>query len=125
MDWMSIHGINPHRGEVWWVRLDPTLGSEISKTRPCLVVSSDVLNQTRRTVVVVPVSSGPKPVKHMAIEVNCGRVSGVAVIDQVRAAAKERFGDRVGRLTSAEMAEVEEGLRWALGLRKPGLAPAG
>lgn len=41
------------RGEIWWVRLDPVLGSEVRKTRPCLVLSTDVVNERRRTVVVI------------------------------------------------------------------------
>ena len=45
--------IVPERGEIWWVALDPTPGSEIRKTRPCVVVSVKVLNERRRTVIVV------------------------------------------------------------------------
>lgn len=108
--------MHPLRGEVWWVRLDPTVGSEIAKTRPCVVITNDRLNERRRTVVIVPISSGPKPVALLAVLVNCGSVSGVAVIDQVRAAARERFAGRVGRMNAAEMALIEEGLRRALAL---------
>ena len=49
--------MTPARGEIWWVRLDPTLGSEIRKTRPALVLTADVLNRMRQTVVVVPLST--------------------------------------------------------------------
>ena len=100
----------------WWVRLDPTVGSEIAKTRPCVVVTSDRLNESRRTVVVVPISTGPKPVSHLTIAVTSGGAIGVAVIDQVRAAAKERFASRLGRLDVTEMAAIEDGLRRALKL---------
>ena len=55
---MTAEGLPaPLRGEVWWVSLDPTQGSEIKKTRPCLVLSSSVLNRLRQTVVVVPYST--------------------------------------------------------------------
>jgi len=50
----------PERGDIWWVALETTLGSEIRKTRPCVVVSVKVLNERRRTVIVVPLSSSPK-----------------------------------------------------------------
>ena len=46
----------PERGDIWWIALDPTLGSEIRKTRPCVVISVKVLNERRRTVIVVPLS---------------------------------------------------------------------
>ena len=113
---MSIHGMHPLRGEVWWVRLDPTLGSEIAKTRPCVVVTDDLLNARRRTVVVIPVSSGPRPEPYLSIAVNCGGKACVAVIDQVRAAAKERFSSRMGSLSTEEMEAIEEGLRVVLGM---------
>jgi mRNA interferase MazF len=108
--------MNPLRGEVWWVKLDPTVGSEIAKTRPCVIVTSDKLNESRRTVVVVPVSTGPRPVSHLTIAVNSGRAVGVAVIDQVRAVSKERFASRMGRLDASEMAAMEVALKRALGL---------
>jgi mRNA interferase MazF len=51
--------LRPRRGEIWWTELDPTRGSEIQKTRPCVIVTSDVLNARRRTVVVVPLATSP------------------------------------------------------------------
>jgi len=59
------------RGEIWWVNLDPTQGSEIEKTRPCLVLSHDTLNRLRRTVVVVPLSSAAKPHPPISVPVTC------------------------------------------------------
>lgn len=113
---MSMRGTNPLRGEVWWVQLDPTVGSEIAKTRPCVVVTIDLVNARRRTVVIIPISSGPRPAPPLSIAVNCEGKAGVAVIDQVRAAAKERFVSRLGSLTPVEMAEIDDGLRRVLGL---------
>ena len=52
--------VEAQRGEVWWVRLDPTFGSEIAKTRPCLILSGNTFNRLRRTVVVIPLSSSAK-----------------------------------------------------------------
>jgi len=46
--------LTPRRGELWWVSLDPTVGSEINKPRRCLVLSNNILNERRRTVTVVP-----------------------------------------------------------------------
>ncbi len=106
----------PHRGEVWWVRLDPTLGSEIKKTRPCLVVSTNILNECRRTVVVVPLSSSPQASPPLLVPVVCNGRPAVAVLDQIRAVAKERFDCLMGSLSTDHMKAVEDGLRQILEL---------
>ena len=103
--------IIPERGEIWWVALDPTLGSEIRKTRPCVVVSMNVLNERRRTVIVVPLSSSPKASPPILIPITCDGRPVVAVSDQIRAVAKERLLSRLGVVSEAEMLVLEDGLR--------------
>ena len=107
----------PRRGEVWWVLLDPTLGSEIAKTRPYLILSTNVLNERRRTVVVVPLSTSPHPSPPLLVPVHCAGRDVVAVIDQIRAVAKERLDERMGELAPTHLEAVEEGLRDVLELR--------
>lgn len=104
------------RGEVWWVRLGPTLGSEIKKTRPCLVLGTDVLNQRRRTVVVIPLSAAPQAAPPLLVPVVCANRNAVAVMDQIRAVAKERFTRRIGELSAEDLFSVEEALRLVLEL---------
>ena len=106
----------PDRGEIWWVALDPTLGSEIRKTRPCVVVSVKVLNEKRRTVIVVPLSSSPKASPPILIPVTVDGRPCVAVSDQIRAVAKERLRSRLGVVEDTEMAALEGGLRTILQL---------
>jgi mRNA interferase MazF len=101
---------------VWWVDLEPTQGSEINKRRPCVIVSVDALNQRRRTVVVVPLSTSPAAHPPLTVAVNIGGRSAVAVLDQIRATAKERFAKRMGSLSEAEMDAVAESLREILAL---------
>jgi len=101
----------PERGDIWWVALDPVLGSEIRKTRPCVVISVKVLNERRRTVIVLPLSSSPKASPPILIPVSCDGHPAVAVTDKVRAVAKERLGGRLGAVTTEEMAALEDGLR--------------
>ena len=86
----------PERGEVWRVALDPTLGSEIRKTPPWIVVSVRVLNERRRKVIVEPLSSSPKASPPILIPITCDGRPAVAVIDQIRAVAKERLRNRPG-----------------------------
>lgn len=101
----------PERGEIWWVALDPTLGSEIRKTRPCIVVSVRVLNERRRTVIVVPLSSSPKASPPILIPITCDGRPAVAVSDQIRAVAKERLRSRLGVVAEEELAVLADGLR--------------
>lgn len=101
----------PRRGEVWWVRLDPTKGSGIAKTRPCLVLSVDIVNERRRTVVVIPFSSSPQASPPLLVPVTCEGRAVVAVIDQIRAVAKERLEKAIGMLSPEQMQAVEQALR--------------
>ena len=93
------------RGDVYLVQLDPTRGSEIRKTRPCLVVSPDELNDHLRTVIIAPMTT----VGHAyPWRVSCrfqGR-SGFVVTDQLRTVDVERLARRLGRLAPNALAAV-------------------
>lgn len=104
------------RGDVWWVDLDPTRGSEIRKTRPAVVLTADGLNRARRTVVVAPLSTGPEPRPPIVVPTPSAGSASVAVCDQVRAVDKVRLVRREGRLAAADMRAVEAGLRAVLEL---------
>ena len=104
------------RGEVWWVQLDPTLGSEIKKTRPCVIMTSNVANDRRRTVVVIPLSSSPSPNPPLLVPVECDGRRVVAVTDQIRAVSKERIGERFSVLREEDLAAIEDGLKEVLEL---------
>ena len=106
----------PRRGEVWWAALDPALGSKIAKTRPCVVMSRDLINQYRRTVVVVPLSSSPSANRPIRVAVTCEGRPAVAVIDQIRAISKERLRTRLGVLAEPEVEEIGNALRQILDL---------
>ncbi|HET7842480.1 MAG TPA: type II toxin-antitoxin system PemK/MazF family toxin [Terriglobia bacterium] len=108
--------MTPHRGEIWWVRLDPTRGSEIKKTRPCLIVGTNVLNERRRSVVVVPLSSAPQSAPPLLVPVTCAGRKAVAVVDQIRAVTKERLMRPMGEVSIQELASVEDALRMVLEL---------
>jgi mRNA interferase MazF len=106
----------PKRGEVWWVRLDPTLGSEINKTRPCVIVTANVLNDRRRTVVVIPFSTSPKANPPLMVALRCAGRPVVAVVDQIRAVSRDRLQKRIGTVSLEELAVIEEALRAVLDL---------
>jgi mRNA interferase MazF len=110
MRWQN-RGSDSGARDIWWVALDPTVGSEIRKTRPCVVISVRVLNELRRTVTVVPLSSSPKASPPILIPIFSGGHPAVAVSDQSRAVAKERLRSRLGVATTEEMGALEDGLR--------------
>src|SRR3954451_15036658 len=100
--------VEPRRGGIWGVRLDPTLGSEIAKPRPCVIPSGNVLNRLRRTVVVIPLSTSPQPGTPLLVPVQCDGRDVVAVTDQIRAIAKQRLDRYLGELSSEDLTAVEE-----------------
>lgn len=106
--------VEPRRGEIWWVRLDPALGSEIAKTRPCIILSGNVFNRLRRTVVVIPLSTLPQSNAPLLVPVRCGGRDVVAVTDQIRAVAKQRLDQRLGELSCEDLEAVERGVREVL-----------
>src|SRR4051794_5094459 len=108
--------MTPRRGELWWVRLDPTEGSEIRKTRPCLVLTTNIVNERRRTVVVIPLSTSPNPSPPLLVPVSCAGRTAVAVIDQIRAVSKDRLVERIEEVSAQELRNVEEGIRSVLEL---------
>ena len=91
-----------HRGDVFLVSLDPTRGSEIRKTRPCVIVSPDELNTHLRTFIVAPLTTGGHA---YPFRVPCrfeGR-AGYVVIDQIRTVDRERLVRRLGKVSPATL----------------------
>ena len=98
------------RGDVYLVRLDPTLGTEIKKTRPCLIISPDELNAHVRTAIVAPLTTGGRAYPW---RVRCrfqNRLGHVA-LDQLRTVDQVRLVKRLGTLPSNAVAEVLERLQ--------------
>lgn len=93
------------RGEVWLCRLDPTVGSEIRKTRPCVIISPDDLNQRLQTVIVAPLTSGGRPAR-FRVQTNFEGVMGLVVPDQMRALDRQRLIKRLGELQQQTLAAV-------------------
>lgn len=104
------------RGDVYWVNLSPTQGSEIHKKRPCVLVGATPINQARRTVVVVPLSTSATARPPLVVAVTCVGKSVVAVCDQIRAVDKSRIQDPIGSLSSEDLRRLEDGLRGVLSL---------
>lgn len=90
-------GMGVARFEVWLVNLDPTVGSEIRKKRPCVVVSPDEMNRHLRTVIVAPLTTAGKPYPSRVPCTFLGR-DGMVVLDQLRTVDQARLVHRMGTL---------------------------
>jgi mRNA interferase MazF len=95
---------------VYLVNLDPTVGSEIRKSRPCVVVSPDEMNRHVRTVVVAPLTTARRPYPSR-IDVRFAGKDGQVVVDQLRTVDKARLAARLGALDAHEAAAVLAVLR--------------
>ncbi len=102
---MAIEHAAASRGEVFLVQLDPTRGSEIRKTRPCLVVSPDELNHHVRTVIVAPMTTGGH-VYPWRVRCRFQGRSGLVALDQLRSVDTERLIRRLGQLAPITLASV-------------------
>ena len=85
------------RGEVWLCALDPTVGSEIQKTRPCVIVSPDELNDRLRTVIVAPMTTGSRAAPFRVAVTFQGK-AGVVLVDQIRTVDRLRLIKRLGSM---------------------------
>jgi mRNA interferase MazF len=93
------------RFDVFLANLDPTVGSEIQKTRPCLVVSPDEMNRSIRTVIVAPMTTKGRPYP-TRIDFRFDGKEGQVVLDQIRTLDKVRLIKRLGRLGEQTQDEV-------------------
>lgn len=98
------------RYEIYLVDLDPTQGSEIQKTRPCLVVSPDEMNRYILTVIIAPMTSTQRDYP-TRVNVTFQRKKGQIVLDQIRTVDKSRLARRLGTLPASRAREVADVLQ--------------
>jgi mRNA interferase MazF len=108
----------PRRGDVYWVALDPVLGSEIRKTRPAVVVSNNSCNAFGSRVVVLPLTTNVESLYPGEALVTVKGKTARALGDQIRSLDKSRLRSKVDTLSMDEVEAVEEALRITLGLQK-------
>lgn len=104
------------RGEVWWVNFEPSIGGEVKKKRPAVIVSNDAANRFLNRVQVVPLTSNVSRVYPSEAIATVGRRKGKAMADQIATVSKLRLMNRVGRVSLAEMRGVERAIRVQLDL---------
>ena len=97
-------------GDIWLAQLDPTVGSKIQKTRPCVVVSPDEMNAHLRTVIVAPMTTGSRPAR-FRIPLTFQGKQGLVLLDQVRTLDGVRLVKRLGALRAPTLAATLQTLQ--------------
>jgi mRNA interferase MazF len=107
-----VKAVSPRvsRGEVWLAALDPTVGSEIEKTRPCVIISPSELHDHLRTVLAAPMTTGSRPAP-WRVAVSFGGRNGLILLDQIRALDRQRLLKRIGALPGDVVSETLDRLR--------------
>ena len=102
---VAVEHTRPTRGDVYLIELDPTRGSEIRKTKPCLVISPDELNQHLRTVIVAPMTTGGQAYP-WRVRCRFRERAGFVAIDQLRTVDSARLVKRLGRVSPGTLTAV-------------------
>lgn len=104
----------PKRGEIWVVNLDPTIGKEIKKTRPCLVMQSDLINESLLTTMVAPITSTIKENWLFAIILEKGegglKNKSMVLFNQIKTTDISRFVKKIGKISDEKMLTAENAL---------------
>lgn len=108
----------PKRGDIYWIKLDPTIGTETQKTRPCIILSNNSQNKKGGRVIAAPITSKVKTVYPFEAKIIIKDRECKILLDQIRALDKQRIAARIDSIDPQTMLFVEEALKVALALKK-------
>jgi mRNA interferase MazF len=107
----------PKRGEIWWVNFDPSIGGEIRKKRPAVVVSNDLANAALNRVQVIPLTSTIHKLYPAECLVRTPDAASKAMADQLTTVSTLRLVTKMGQISAQDMEAIEQIIRFQLGLR--------
>ena len=106
----------PKRGDIYWIQLDPIIGTEVQKTRPCLILSNNSQNKKGMRVIAAPITTKVKNVYPFEAKIIIKGRECKVLLDQIRALDKQRMNSRIDSVDLQTMFEIEAALKVALGL---------
>ena len=106
----------PKRGEIYWISLDPTVGTEVNKTRPGLILSNNLANENSGRVIIGPITSSVRIIYPFETQIKMPSSLSKVMLDQIRSVDKSRLGKKICTITFEEMQEVERALKISLAL---------
>jgi mRNA interferase MazF len=107
----------PRRGDIFWVTLDPTIGSEIQKTRPAVIVSNDYQNQYSTLVIIAPITSKMNKMLPFDVPVEIAGKKGRILLDQVRPIDKKRLSKQMALCEQKTMQLIDAALKIVFDLK--------
>ncbi len=97
---------NPERYAIYFADLNPTIGSEINKIRPVVVISEDEMNTNLETVVICPLTSKLHPTWRTRLQINCAGQQAEIAVDQIRTISKKRLRQKNDQLSASQASQL-------------------
>lgn len=113
---ISVNNKEIVRGNIYWVNLDPAVGSEIKKTRPAIVISNNMQNRVSSRIIVIPLTSSINNIFPFEAKVLVKDTIAKALTDQIRTIDKSRIGDYISKLSKVEVSDIEKAIKITLSL---------
>ncbi len=113
---MKSSGKMIRRGEVYWVALDPTIGAETKKKRPCLIISNDIINEMSDVIIVAPITSKIKRIYPCEVKTHVDKKPCKIMLHQCKSIDKLRLAGKLDHLDFDVMSHVDEAIKVTFGL---------
>lgn len=105
-----------NRGDIWWINFDPSIGQEIKKKRPAVIVSNNISNQFLQRYQVVPCTTNVDKLYPSEAMIMIGNIPNKITADQIMTVSKLRFISKIGSVSNEEMKQIEQAIKTQLDL---------
>jgi len=114
---MAKSKLRVKRGDIWWVNFSPSIGSEIRKERPAIILSNNIVNKVLGRYQVVSLSRTVGKIYPSEVKISFDGKASKAIIDQLTTVSKERLDNKAGYVTKEDMIKIELAIKKQLGMK--------